>query len=514
MNLLRASATIGAFTMGSRVTGFVRDMLMANFLGAGLAADAFFVAFKLPNLFRRLFAEGAFSAAFVPIFANLLTKEGQASAREFTEQALAVLAATLLVLLALFELAMPLFMYVLAPGFAGEPAKFDLTVELTRITFPYLLCISLVSLMGGVLNSLGKFAAQAAAPVLLNLALVGVLIVFRDYVAGNPHVLAWGVFAAGFLQLSGMTIACWRAGFRLSLRWPRLTPRVRELARLMGPAVVGSGAAQISIAIDIILASLLPTGAVSYLFYADRLVQLPLGVVGVAVGTALLPLLARQVGAGDDRGALHSLNRAIELALLLTVPAAIALALCATPIIQVLFERGAFTADATRATAAALVAFAAGLPAYVLVKVLAPPFFARKDTRTPVVVAIAALALNVVLNLLLMGSLRHVGLALATALSAWVNAASLAFILHRRGQIAIDPRLRRSLIRAALAVVAMAAALVVALHAFARLLTGSFVEQGVALGCLVAAGAAVYGLGLQLLGVATVGGLRQLARGR
>lgn len=514
MNLLRASATIGAFTLGSRVTGFVRDMLMANFLGAGLAADAFFVAFKLPNLFRRLFAEGAFSAGFVPIFSNLLTKEGQAAAQEFTEQALSVLAVTLLLLLALFEVAMPLFMYVLAPGFAADPAKFDLTVALTRITFPYLLCVSLVSLMGGVLNSLGRFTAQAAAPVLLNLALIGVLIVFRDYVAGNPHVLAWGVFAAGFLQLAGMTIACWRAGFRLKVRRPRLTPRVRELARLMGPAVVGSGAAQISIAVDIIIASLLPTGAVSYLFYADRLVQLPLGVVGVAVGTALLPLLSRQVGAGDDRGALHSLNRGIELVLLLTVPAAVALTLCAEPIIQVLFERGAFTREATHATAAALVAFAVGLPAYVLVKVLAPPFFARKDTRTPVVVSVAALALNIVLNLVLMMPLRHVGLALATALSAWVNAGALAFILHRRGQVVLDAQLRRSLWRGALAVVAMAAALAVAVRGFAPLFQGSLWEQGVAVACLVAAGGAVYGLGLQLLGVATVAGLRQLARGR
>jgi putative peptidoglycan lipid II flippase len=514
VNLLRASATIGAFTLGSRVTGFVRDMLMANFLGAGLAADAFFVAFKLPNLFRRLFAEGAFSAGFVPIFSNLLTKEGQAAAQEFTEQALSVLAVALLLLLALFEVAMPLFMYVLAPGFAADPAKFDLTVALTRITFPYLLCVSLVSLMGGVLNSLGKFTAQAAAPVLLNLALIGVLIVFRDYVAGNPHVLAWGVFAAGFLQLAGMTIACWRAGFRLKLRRPRLTPRVRELARLMGPAVVGSGAAQISIAVDIIIASLLPTGAVSYLFYADRLVQLPLGVVGVAVGTALLPLLSRQVGAGDDRGALHSLNRGIELVLLLTVPAAVALALCADPIIQVLFERGAFTREATHATAAALVAFAVGLPAYVLVKVLAPPFFARKDTRTPVVVSVAALALNIVLNLILMVPLRHVGLALATALSAWVNAGALALILHRRGQVVLDAQLRGSLWRGALAVVAMAAALAVAVRGFAPLFQGSLWEQGVAVACLVAAGGTVYGLGLQFLGVATVAGLRQLARGR
>ena len=514
MNLLRASATIGAFTLGSRVTGFARDILIAAILGTGMVADAFFIAFKLPNLFRRLFAEGAFSAGFVPLFSNLLEKEGLASTKQFTEEALAVLALVLLALLAVFELIMPWLMLGLAPGFASDPPKFDLAVELTRITFPYLVCISLVSLMGGVLNSLGKFAAQAAAPVLLNLTLIGVLLIFRDELAANGHALAWGVFAAGLLQLTGMTIACWRAGFRLRLRRPRLSPRVRELGRLMLPAVVGSGAAQVNIAVDIIIASLLPTGAVSYLFFADRLVQLPLGVVGVAVGTALLPLLSRQVGAGDDKGAQHSINRATELVLLLTVPAAVALAVTATPIVQVLFERGAFTPEATRATAGAVVAFSLGLPAYVLIKVLSPPFFARKDTRTPVVIAVCTLALNIVLNLALMGPLQHVGLALATAISAWVNAGALAWVLRRRGQLVLDAQLRRSALRGAVAVVAMGAALAIAHRGFEPFFAGSTLEQALALACLVAAGAAVYGLGLQLLGVARLADLKRLARGR
>lgn len=514
MNLFRASATIGVFTMVSRVTGFARDMLIAAIIGTGPVADAFFIAFKLPSLFRRLFAEGAFNAGFVPIFSQLLEKEGHATAKRFTEEALAVLVLSLLALLAIFEVFMPWLMLGLAPGFIGDPFKFDLAVELTRITFPYLLFVSVVSLMGGVLNSLGRFAAQAAAPVLLNLVLIGALLVLQDALESNGHALAWGVFAAGVVQLAGMTLACWRAGFRLRPRLPRLSPRVRELGRLMVPAVVGSGAAQVNVAVDIIIASLLPTGAVSYLFFADRLVQLPLGVVGVAVSTALLPLLSRQVGAGDGAGAMHSLNRAVELVLLLCVPAAVALMLVAHPIVQVLFQRGAFTAQASAATAAAVVAFAAGLPAYVLVKVLAPPFFARRDTRTPVVIAVICLGLNIALNLALMGPLQHVGLALATALAAWVNAACLAAVLRRRGQWALDARLVRAAWRGLVATALMAAVVWVAILGIAPYLDGAGPLPFAGLAALIAAGAAAYGLGLQLLGVATVADLRRMARGR
>jgi len=515
VSLLKTSATIGAFTFLSRLTGFARDMLIAAILGAGMVSDAFFVAFKLPSLFRRLFAEGAFSSAFVPIFTGLLQREGRDAARTFAEQALAALTLVLLALLAVFEIFMPWLMLGLAPGFISDPPKFDLAVELTRITFPYLLFISLVSLMGGVLNSLGRFAAQAAAPIVLNVVLIGALLIFRDALDSNGHALAWGVFAAGVLQLAGMTVACWRAGMRLRVRVPRLTAPVRELGRLLVPGVVGSGAAQVNIAVDIIIASLLPTGAVSYLFYADRLVQLPLGVVGVAVGTALLPLLARQLGAGDESAAQNSLNRAIELVLLLCVPAAVALMVCAQPFIEVLFERGEFTPAATRATAAAVVAFAGGLPAYVLIKALSPPFFARKDTRTPVKVAVFTLALNIVLNLALMVPLRHVGLALATALSAWVNAGVLAFLLRRRGQLVFDARLQRAVVRSLLAVAVMGAALWGAIrYAPPAVFDGDGWSQWLGVGVLVALGLGTYALGLQLLGVATLADLRRFGRGR
>ncbi len=522
MNLFKASATIGAFTFLSRLTGLARDMLMASILGTGMVADAFFVAFKLPSLFRRLFAEGAFSSAFVPIFSSLLRRDGRdaarhaegvLAARRFAEEALAALALVLLALLAIFEIFMPWLMLGLAPGFVSDPPKFDLAVELTRITFPYLVFVSLVSLMGGVLNSLGRFAAQAAAPILLNVALVGVLLIFRDHIAANGHALAWGVFAAGVLQLGGMLFACWRAGFVLRPRWPRLTQPVRELGRLLVPGVIGSSAAQVNIAVDIIIASLLPTGSVSYLFYADRLVQLPLGAVGVAVGTALLPLLARQLSAGDQSGAMHSLNRAIELVLLLCVPATVALMIAGQPIVEVLFERDQFTAASTSATAAAVVAFAVGLPAYVLIKALSPAFFARKDTRTPVQVAVFALALNVVLNLALMGPLLHVGLALATALSAWVNAIALALILRRRGHLTFDARLVRSAWRGAIAVAIMGAAVWAAVaYAPPDVFDGDGVSQWLGLAVIVALGLGVYGLALQLLGVATLGDLRQMAR--
>ena len=296
--------------MISRVLGFVRDILIASFLGAGMVADVFFVAFKLPNFFRRLFAEGAFNAGFVPLFSRIHQTDGDRSAREFAEQVLSVLLLTLFILVTVFQIFMPLVMTVLAPGFQGDVVKFDLAVDLTRLTFPYLMFISLVSLMGGVLNSLGRFAAVAATPILLNICLISALLVFAQHLPTPGHALAWGVAAAGAVQFVWLLLALRKEGWHLRLRLPRLTPRVIELLKLMAPAAVGAGIVQINLVIDIILASLLPEGSISYLFYADRLNQLPIGVVGVAVGTALLPMLSRRIAAGDDAGAAHALNRA------------------------------------------------------------------------------------------------------------------------------------------------------------------------------------------------------------
>jgi putative peptidoglycan lipid II flippase len=456
MSLARAIAVVGGFTMISRVTGFVRDVLIAAVLGAGPVADAFFVAFKLPNFFRRLTGEGAMTVAFVPLFAGKVEAEGKAAAVAFASQVQAVLIAGLLAFLIVVELFMPWVMLALAPGFAGDPERFGLAVELTRITFPYLPLISLVALWGGMLNSLGRFGPMAAAPILLNLILIAALLGLAGVFETPGHLLAWGVSAAGLAQAVFVGISCWRNGALPRIRLPRLTPEVKKLFKLALPAAIGAGVVQVNLLIDVVLASLLPAGSVSFLYYADRVVQLPLGVVGVAIGTALLPLLSRQVraalsGDGSERPALDTQNRALEIALLLTVPSAIGIAVLAAPMTTVLFERGAFTAEDSAATAAAMAAFALGLPAFVLIKVFQPGFFARRDTATPVKVAVFAVVANLALNLVLMQYYAHVGIALSTAIASWMNAGLLALILARRGHLKPDPRLARRALRILLA---------------------------------------------------------------
>lgn len=453
MALLRAIVTVGGLTLVSRITGFARDILIARFLGAGLVADAFVAAFKFPNLFRRLFAEGAFNAAFVPLYAGRLAAEGDDAARRFAAQAQSGLGLLLLLVVIAMELAMPWAMVVLAPGFGDLPGKLGLATELARITFPYLLCISVVALLSGVLNAHGRFAAAAFAPVLLNVALMTALLVGVPALETAGHALAWGVFAAGVLQLLWLVLMCARAGVLPPLCRPRWTPQVRLLARRTVPGIVGGGVYQLNLLVDTILASLVADGALSWLYYADRINQLPLGVVGVAAGTALLPMLSRALGAGDAAGAVATHNRALEFTLLLSLPAAAALVVSGPQIVSALFERGAFGPADTSATAGALGAFAMGIPAYVLIKALAPGFFAREDTATPVRVAVVALIANIVLNLILMGPLGHVGIALATALSAWLNVTLLTVLLIRRGAWWPD---RRLLVRGAAMIVASA----------------------------------------------------------
>ncbi|MDJ0896440.1 MAG: murein biosynthesis integral membrane protein MurJ, partial [Alphaproteobacteria bacterium] len=421
MALLRAIATVGGWTMGSRVLGFIRDMAIAAIMGAGPIADAFFVAFQFPNLFRRLIGEGAFNAAFVPLFAGTLETEGHAAAKRFAEATLAVLLPILIIFTVAVEFAMPAILAVIAPGFRADPAKFAMTVDFARLTFPYLMMMSLVALMSGILNALHRFAAAAAAPILLNVVLIASLLMVHAGVLPHPgYALSWGVALAGIGQFLWLAAACQRAGLLPGLPRPRLTAKVRRLFRLMLPGVIGAGVYQVNVLVGIALASLLPEGAVSYLYYADRVNQLPLGVIGAATGVALLPMLTRQLRGGDGTGARDSQNRAIEFSMLLTLPAAAALVAIAYPVIATLFERGAFTADDARAAAATLAAFALGLPAYVLVKALSPGFFAREDTATPVKVAVCALALNIVLAYMLMQVLAQVGIALAAAVTAWV----------------------------------------------------------------------------------------------
>ncbi len=500
MALVRAASTVGSLTLLSRILGFTRDLLMARYLGAGLAADAFLVAFRLPNLFRSLFAEGAFSAAFVPMAAERLEQpDGRAAARRLTEQALAFLLPILLGFTAVMLVAAGPVVWAMTGGFRDAgPEKFALTVELTRLTFPYLMLISLVALLGGVLNAIGRFAAMAAAPVLLNLALISALLLFRGSTSvETARALAAAVSVAGLLQFLWLLAFVRRAGMAPRLVVPRLSPDVRTLLRRIGPAAIGAGATQLNLLVSTVLAArLLAEGSVSYLYYADRLNQLPLGLIGVGMGVALLPTLARLIGAGREDAALHQQNRALEFALFLAIPAATALVVAALPIITALFQHGRFTpADAAMA-ARALMAFSLGLPAYILVKVLTPGYHARGDTRTPMRFALIAIAANLLGNLLLIWPFGHVGIALATALSAWLNVALLARGLGRRGRLAPDAALRRAVPRMALAAAAVAGFLLLAGPPLMPLARGAALERAAAMLLLVGGGAAIYlGLG-------------------
>ncbi|MDB5412811.1 MAG: mviN [Rubritepida sp.] len=508
--MFRSIATVGAWTMASRVLGFLRDMLIASKLGAGPMADAFFVALKLPNLFRRLFGEGAFNAAFVPAFAQALTQRGPAAAKALAERMAMLLTLWLALLTGLGLVFMPELMRVLAPGFTDEPAKFALAIELTRITFPYLLLICLTALVSGVLNGLGRFAAAAAAPIFFNLLSMLALFVLAPYVATPAHALAWGVTISGAVQLIFVMWACAQAGMALNpLRPPALSPDVKAVLRRMGPGLIGAGVTQLNLAIDVIIASFLPSGSVSYLYYADRVSQLPLGVIGAAVATALLPLLAKQIYAGQPLSAHRSINRAIEISLVLAVPAAVALAVLALPILAALFQRGAFGPVEALETSRALIAYSFGLPAFVLVKVFVPGFFARGDTATPVKIGIGCVVLNLALNLALMGPLQHVGVALATSIAAWANAGLLGWLLMRRGQFVPDRRLRRvapRLLGAALAMGAVLAAL------SWWLAPGSGLRGVAVLGVICVVGAACYFVAAQLSGGLNLRELRRLMR--
>ncbi|MCX8132706.1 MAG: murein biosynthesis integral membrane protein MurJ [Roseococcus sp.] len=448
--MLRSIATVGGWTMASRILGFARDVLIAAKLGAGPVADAFFVALKLPNLFRRLFGEGAFNAAFVPAFAATLTQQGRAEAQRLAERMAGLMGLWLVLLTLLGLLFTPQILAVLAPGFTGRPAQFALAVELTRIVFPYLLLICLAALVSGVLNGLSRFAAAAAAPVFFNLMAMAALLGLTPFVATPAHALSWGVLASGVLQLALVWWAARQAGMALNpFRRLALGEGERTVLRRMVPGVIGAGVTQLNLAVDVIIASLLPTGAVAFLYYADRVAQLPLGVVGAAIGTALLPVLAAQIAARRPLSAHRSQNRALEVSLALTLPAAVALAVLAGPIVAVLFERGAFDAAASAETAMVLRAYAFGLVAFVLVKALTPAFFARGDTRTPVLVGLGAVAANLGLNLafLTFSRLGAAGIALATGLAAWLNVVLLGGLLMRRSLLVLDRSLRRRLPR-------------------------------------------------------------------
>ncbi|MEX2519863.1 MAG: murein biosynthesis integral membrane protein MurJ [Paracoccaceae bacterium] len=457
IRLLRAFATVGSWTMASRVLGFVRDVMIAGLLGAGPMAEAFFVAFRLPNMFRRFFAEGAFNMAFIPLFAKRL--EAGEDAKGFAEEAMAGLIAVLLVLTTAALIFMPALIFLLAAGFADDPARFDLAVLYGRIQFPYLLCMALTALFSGVLNGLGRFAAPAAAPVLLNIILIGAMAVAGAAAAPVGTALALGVLAAGFAQVWLVARAARLSGMELKLRRPRWSPAMRRLVVLGVPGALAGGVMQINLLIGTVIASFY-AGAVAWLSYADRLYQLPLGVVGVAIGVVLLPELSRRVRAGDDAGAQGAFCRAAEFSMALTLPAAAALVAMAGPLTAVLFARGAFTADDAAAVAVAVGLFALGLPAFVAQKVVQPAFFAREDTRTPLYCALASVALNTIVSAGGAPVIGWIAIPIGTALAGWLNLALLWRAARRYGAaVAPDARLRRRLPRLALASLIMGAAL-------------------------------------------------------
>jgi putative peptidoglycan lipid II flippase len=524
MNLVRATASIGGLTLVSRVLGMVRDMLMARYVGAGLASDAFLIAWRLPNLFRALFAEGAFAAVFVPMFNRRMAEadkdaigSGLAAANDFAGQVLSVLFPFLLIFTGIMIAASAPVVYAMTGGFPdGGPAKFALATHLTQITFPYLGLISLVSLMGGILNSLNRFWVNAAAPILLNIAMIVAILFFR----GNSQIetaktQAIAVTVAGLLQLLWLIWSCRRAGVVLKLGLPKLSPDVRRMLWLIGPAAIGQGAIQFNLLISTSLAArYLEQGAVSYLYYADRLNQLPLGLIGIGIGTAILPSLSRQIGSDNAEAASHTQNRAMELALLLALPAAVALVISATPLIRGVFQHGAFTASDTVGTAGALSAFSLGVPAYVLIKVLTPGFYARQDTKTPVRLALISMLFNLVGNLLSVLYLDSgfVGIAVSTAVAAWVNVVLLYWILHRRNHLRFDARFKTKAIRIIGASILMGVALW-ALNPLADAhMAGDWVERVVALALLCGTGAAVYAIAALALKAVKLSELRSQFR--
>ncbi len=446
MSLIKSITTVGGFTLVSRLVGFVRDILIAKFLGASMMADAFFVALRFPNLFRSLFAEGTLNVAFVPLFAGELHSGGKKRALTFARATFSFLFYVLLIFTVFMEIFMPAFMFVLAPGFEDIAGKLELTTHLSRITFPFLLCVSLVSLLSGVLNSAGKFWAAAFTPTLLNLMMIGALFIITPFIHSDfapAYALAIGVCLAGFAELIFLFYHVKKAGLLFGLIGPiralfHLSKRVKLLLKKMAPGVLGSGVYQINLFLDTLFVSFVGAGAISWLNYAHHLFQLPIGIIGVAIGTALLPVLSKHIKAGEKQEANTQLNRGLEIALAMSLASMIGLVLLAHPIIAVLFERGAFTMTDTEQTSKALIVFAFGLPAYMMTKALSPFFYARSDTTTPVKIAVVGVILNAVLALSLMGPLGFVGIALATSITVWVNAFQYMWRLKKQGEFSLD----------------------------------------------------------------------------
>ncbi len=492
MNLLRTLAEVSGLTLVSRVLGFVRDAVIAVTFGAGAATDAFFVAFRIPNLLRRLFAEGAFSQAFVPILAEYKERTGAQATKQLVDRVTGLLLLALAAAVALGVAAAPFIVYISAPGFSAEPAKFGLTVALLRITFPYILFISLVSLAAGVLNTWSRFAVPAVTPALLNVAFIVAALFLTPYFDPPVLVLAWAVFAGGILQLAIQVPSLARIGMLPRPQLALADAGVRRMLLLMGPAIIGVSVGQISLLLNTIFASYLRTGSVSWLYYADRLMEFPTGLLGAALGTILLPSLARLHSEAARDAYSGVLDWGLRLTFLLAVPATVALAVLATPLIATLFLHGRFGADDLAMTRQALVAYSVGLLGLILVKVLAPGFYATQNIRTPVKIALVSLAATQAMNAAFIAPLQHAGLALAIGLGACLNATLLYRGLRRRDIFRPRPGWRSFLLKIAVAAALMAAALWFAMGPTAWWIGSGWRARVAALGGLVALGAVVY----------------------
>ncbi len=459
MNLLKALATVSSMTLVSRVLGLVRDVVIARVFGAGLATDAFFVAFRIPNLLRRLFAEGAFSQAFVPVLGEYRTVRGDSETKLLVDHVATLLVTILFVVSLLGVVAAPLIIYISAPGFSADADKFELTTALLRLTFPYILFISLTSLAGGILNTWSRFSIPAFTPTLLNLSFIVFALWLAPYFDPPVMALAWAVFCGGVLQLALQVPFLWRIRMLPRPAWRPRDEGVRRILRLMGPAVLGVSVAQVSLLINTIFASFLVTGSVTWLYYADRLMELPVGLLGVALGTVLLPNLSRRYADGAAEEYTQLLDWGLRLTVLLAAPCAVALAVLAVPILATLFKHGAFAANDVLMTRQALIAYSVGLVALVLIKILAPAFYARQNVRTPVKIALVTLLATQLMNLAFIWTLKHAGLALAIALAAWVNAGLLYWKLRQHRIFTPLAGWPLFLLKVALALVAMAAVL-------------------------------------------------------
>ncbi|MBB5047591.1 putative peptidoglycan lipid II flippase [Rhodopseudomonas rhenobacensis] len=497
--MLRRIFTVGGFTLLSRLTGFARDIMLAAILGAGPIADAFFVALRLPNHFRAIFAEGAFNAAFVPAYAHVRGDHGESSARLFADRIFTLLFASQLVLLVIALFFMPQMMSILAPGFSDDPAQRQLAIELTRITFPYLLLITLVTLYGGMLNVMQRFASAAAASIFLNISMMATLALAAFFPSAG-HAAAWGVLISGFLQYVLLAGDLSRHGGLPRFAPLKLDQDVRGFFRALGPATLGSMGTQVALFADTIIATFLPAGALSALYYADRLNQLPIGVIGIAIGTVLLPEMSRQLTSGDDVAAKASQRRAFEFTLLFSVPFVAAFLTVPDVIMRAMFARGAFTkADAAEA-GATLAAYAIALVPFVLIRSAVAPFYARKDTATPMKAALTGIAVNVALKVALVGALAQVGLALATAVGAWINLLLVIGFAVRAGYLEIDRALTLAIGKfIAVGVVLGAALWATARYAAPYLAQLSALRDETALALLIGVGALVYGAAILLL---------------